>query len=113
MDIEPFIVPAKSQMCIYTSALAVKYYVATARELDPDNMPWVIVQCSHEEWKAIVEKKIDVSDAPKLTKGLVVYKWLKSVHNHLNQVIGVRYAPLSYVICEIAMVNPVPPVLPW
>ncbi len=30
VDVEPFIVPAKSQMRIYASALAVKYYVATA-----------------------------------------------------------------------------------
>jgi hypothetical protein len=54
---------------------------------------------------------MDVPDAPKLTKGLAVYKWLESVRNHLNQVIEVCYAPLSYVICEIAMVNPVSPVL--
>ncbi len=109
VDVELFIVPAKSQMRIYASALAVKYYVATARELDPDNMPWVVVQRFHEEWKAIVEKKeMDVPDAPKLTKRLAVYKWLESVQNHLNQVIGVRYAPLSYVIREIAAVNPVP-----
>ncbi len=112
VDVEPFIIPAKSQMRIYASALVVKYYVATARELDPDNMPWVVVQRFHEEWKAIVEKKkMDVPDAPKLTKGLAVYKWLESVRNHLNQVIGVHYAPLSYVIREIAAVNPVPPVL--
>jgi hypothetical protein len=79
VDVEPFIVPAKSQMRIYASALVVKYY-ATARELDPDNMPWVVVQHFHEEWKAIVEKKkMDVPDAPKLTKGLTVYKWLESV----------------------------------
>jgi hypothetical protein len=84
VDVEPFIVPAKSQMRIYTSALAVQYYVATACELDPDNMPWVVV-------KGIVEKKkMDVPDAPKLTKGLAVYKWVESVRNHLNQVIGVR-----------------------
>jgi hypothetical protein len=49
VDVEPFIVPAKSQMHIYASALVVKYYVATARELDPDNMPWVVVQRFHEE----------------------------------------------------------------
>ncbi len=40
-----------------------------------------------------------------------MYKWLESVRNHLNQVIGVCYAPPSYLICEIATVNPVPPVL--
>lgn len=112
VDVEPFIVPAKSQMRIYASALAVKYYVATARDLDPSNMKWVVVQRFHEEWKAIVEKKkMDVPDAPKLTKALAVYKWLESVRNHLNQVIGVRYAPLSYVIRETATVDPVPPVL--
>ncbi len=44
------------------------------------------------------------------TKALAVYKWLETVRNHLNQVIGVRYAPLSYVICETATVDPVPPV---
>jgi len=112
VDVEPFIVPAKSQMRIYASALAVKYYVATARDLDPSNMSWVVVQRFHEEWKAIVEKKkMDVPDAPKLTKALAVYKWLEPVRNHLNQVIGVRCAPLSYVIRETATVDPVPPVL--
>ena len=112
VDVEPYIVPAKSQMRIIASALAVKYYDATARELTPANMAWTVVQRFHEEWKAIEEKKkMDVPDAPKLTKGLAVYKWLESVRNHLNQVIGVRNAPLSYVIREAATVDPVPPVL--
>ena len=54
---------------------------------------------------------MDVPNAPKLTKGLGVYKWLESVCNHFNQVIGVQHAPLSYVICTTATVDPVPPVL--
>ena len=111
-DVEPFIVPAKSQMRISASALAVKYYDATGRELTPENMEWAVVQRFHEEWKAILEKKKkDIPDAPKLTKGLAVYKWLESVRNHLNQVIGVRNAPLSYVIRERAEVDPVPDAL--
>ena len=74
MDVEQYIVPAKSLMRIIASALAVKYYDATAHELTPASMPWTIIQRFHEEWKAIVEKK-KMDDAPKLTKGLVVYKW--------------------------------------
>ncbi len=47
-DVEPFIVPAKSQMRISASALAVKYYDATGRELTPVNMEWAMVQRFHE-----------------------------------------------------------------
>jgi len=80
VDVEPYIVPAKSQMHIYVSALAVKYYDAMVREVDPGNMKWAVVQCFHEEWKAIVQKKMDVPNAPKLTKGLAVYNgWSRFV----------------------------------
>ncbi len=81
-------------MWISASALAVKYYNATGHELTPENMEWAVVQRFHKEWKAILEKKKkDIPNALKLTKA--VYKWLESVRNHLNQVIGVCNAPLS------------------
>lgn len=112
VEVEPFMVPAKSQMRIYACALAAKYYLDTSRDLDPENMRWDVVQRFHEEWKAILErKKKDDPPTPKLSKGVAVYKWLESFRNHLNSVVGVRNAPLSYVIRDEVAVPAVAPVL--
>lgn len=102
-----FLQSPNAHVCICSRC---EVHEATAHELDPNNMLWAVVQRFHEEWKAIVDKKKkEIPDTPKLTKGLPVHKWLESVRNHLNQVIGVRFAPLSYVIRENANVDPVPP----
>ena len=81
VEVEPFMVPAKSQMHIYACALAAKYYLDTSHDLDPKNMKWDVVQRFHEEWKAILErKKKDDLSTPKLSKGVAVYKgWNLSV----------------------------------
>jgi hypothetical protein len=111
-DVEPFVIGARSQMRITACALAIRYYEAIARDIAPDNMTWLVVQRFHDEWKAILDKKkMDAPVAPKMTKGMAVYKWLESLSNHLTQTIGVRNAPLAYIIRDEAIVNPVPPVL--
>ena len=112
LDVEPFVVPAKSQMRIFASALGAKYYASVGRELDIDNMKYDVIERFHEEYKAIVErKKKDLPSAPKLSKGFAIHKWLESFTNHINQVVGVRNAPLSYVIREYSAVAVVPPAL--
>ena len=111
-DVEPFIIGARSQMRLNACALAIRYYQAVARDIDPNNMAWTVVERFHEEWKAILDrKKMDALSAPKMTKGMAVYKWLESLGNHLAQTIGVRNAPLAYIIRDDAAVDPVPPVL--
>ena len=111
-DVEPYVFPARSQMRMYAYALAVKYYESVGRDIDPTNMIWAVVQHFHEEWKAILDKqKSDTPSSPKLTKGMPVYKWLESLMNHLAQLIGVRHAPLAYIVRDEAAVNPVPPAL--
>ena len=112
VEVEPYVVPAKSQMRITACALAAKYYKMTGRELDPDNMRWDVVQRFDEEWKAILErKKKDDPPTPKLSKGVPVHKWMESFRNHLNAVVGVRNAPLAYVIRDEPTVAPVAPAL--
>jgi hypothetical protein len=112
VETEPYALPAKFQMRIYTCALAAKYYKDTGRDHDPDNMSWTVVQRFHKEHKAILEKKkMDSPVAPKLSKGFAVHKWLESLNNHLKQVIGVCNVPLAYVVNENAVVDPVSSVL--
>ena len=83
VEVEPYVVPAKSHIRITACALVAKYYKMTGRELD-------VVQCFDEEWKAILErKKKDDPPTPKLLIGVPVHKWMESLRNHLNAVVGV------------------------
>ncbi len=43
----------------------------------------------------------DVGQPPRLTKDKLVYKWLESFQQHLSEKIGVRNAPLTYLICPL------------
>ena len=55
----------------------------------------------HTQWKALEEKiEQDAPSVPKITCNLQVTRWSESFWDHLNQVFGVRHAPLSYVIRE-------------
>ncbi len=44
------------------------------------------------------KKNADVGQPPRLTKDRLVYKWLESIQQHLSEKIGVRNAPLTYLI---------------
>jgi hypothetical protein len=44
-----------------------------------------------------------------LTKNQAVHKWVDSFVLHLSQKVGVRNAPMDYVVRAIAAVDPIPP----
>ena len=46
---------------------------------------------------------------PKITKNQAVHKWMDAFTLHLTQKVGVRNAPVAYVVWVIAAVDPTPP----
>ena len=57
------------------------------------------------QWKALLDKqKMDEPEIPKIMKGTTVMKWSEAFNDHLHRVIGVRRAPLAYVIRDDANV---------
>lgn len=63
------------------------------------------------EWKAIKSAKDDSNDLdlPKVSKTVNIVKWIEAYENYSRQRIGVRNAPLAYVIRENEAVPPPPP----
>ena len=51
------------------------------------------------QWKALKARKVvDFPEVPKISKSLPILKWAEAFPDFLNQVIGSRTIPLSYVI---------------
>ena len=51
------------------------------------------------QWKALKERKDeDDPDVPKITKSLLIIKWVEVFQDFLNNVIVARMIPLAYVI---------------
>jgi hypothetical protein len=93
-----FEVSAKFKMCLKGAMKIAKLYKNIDRTLDPDNMIWVVIKRSLEQWKALMEhKKEDISLPPKLTNSSPVHKWLESMGLYLEKKVGAHNAPLSYV----------------
>jgi hypothetical protein len=90
---------AKSKMRLKGAMKIAKFDKNIDWTLDPDNMTWVVIKRFLEQWKALMEHKMeDVSLPPKLTKSSPVHKWLESMGLYLGKKVGVRNAPLSYVV---------------
>ncbi len=103
---------AKSKMCLKGALKIAKFYENVGRDLDPWNMTWLVIKCFLEQWKALIEcKKANFSLPPKLTKHYPVHKWMESFVLFLGQNVGVRDAPLGYVVWAKAIVPAVPPPL--
>ncbi len=99
LEIMVFEVFAKSKMCLKGAMKIAKFYENIDWTLDPDNMTWVVIKHFLEQWKALMEhKKEDVGLPPKLTKSSPVHKWLELMGLYLEEKVGVRNAPLSYVV---------------
>jgi hypothetical protein len=91
-------VSAKSKMRLKGAQKIVKFYENVGRDLDPQNMTWLVIKRFLEQWKALMErKKEDFGLPPKLTKHHPVHKWMESMVLYLGQKVGVRNAPLSYM----------------
>lgn len=49
-------------------------------------------------WEALkAHKKVDEPEVPKLSKGILMIKWVESFNDHLCQCIGMQMVPLTYV----------------
>jgi hypothetical protein len=108
--IPAFEVSAKSKMRLKGAMLIAKFYNDVGRPLDPDNMSWIVIKRFLEQWKALMErKKAGHGAPPKLMKNQAVHKWVDSFILYLSQIVGVRNAPLDYIVRAIAAVNATPP----
>ena len=75
------------------------YYKMIGRTIEPGDLLWPVVKKFVEQCKALMKKMdADVGLPPRLNKDRLVYKWLESFHQHLSEKIGVRNAPLTYLI---------------
>ena len=109
-EIQAYEVSAKSKMRLNGAMLIAKFYDDVGRPLDPDNMSWPIIKRFLEQWKALMErKKADHGQPPKLTKNQAAHRWVDSFVLHLSQKVGVRNAPLDYVVRAVAAVVSSPP----
>jgi hypothetical protein len=109
-EIQAYEVSAKSKMRLKGAMLITQFYDNVGRPLDPDNMSWPVIKWFLEQWKALMErKKADHGQPPKLTKNQAVHKWVDSFILHLSQKVGVRNAPLDYIVQDIAAIDPIPP----
>ncbi len=105
-------VSAKSKMRLKGAQKIAKFYENVGRDLDPQNMTWLVIKRFLEQWKALMEhKKEDFGLPPKLTKHYPVHKWMESMVLYLGQKVGVCDAPLAYVVWAAAIVPAVPPPL--
>ncbi len=79
--------------------LITQFYDNVGHPLDPDNMSWPVIKRFLEQWKALMErKKADHGQPPKLMKNQAVHKWVDLFVLHLSQKVGVRNAPLDYIV---------------
>ena len=68
-EIMAYEVLAKSKMRLKGAQKIAKFYENVGRDLDPQNMTWLIIKRFLEQWKALMErKKEDFGLPPKLTK---------------------------------------------
>jgi hypothetical protein len=71
-------VSAKSKMRLKGAQKIAKFYENAGRDLDPQNMTWLVIKRFLEQWKALMErKKEDFGLPPKLTKHYPVHKWME------------------------------------
>jgi hypothetical protein len=89
---------AKSKVRLKGAQKIAKFYENVGRNLNPQNMTWLVINRFLEQWKALMErKKEDFGLPPKLTKHHPVHKWMESMVLYLGQKVGVRNTPLAYV----------------
>ena len=76
-EILTYKVLAKSKMRLKSAHKIAKFFENIGRNLDPQNMTWLVIKRFLEQWKALMErKKEDFGLPPKLTKHYPVHKSL-------------------------------------
>ena len=98
----PFVFGAKSQKCIAVACDLVRYYATVSHDLTAANLQWSTIMKNFEiQWMAPKERKGDDSpDVPKISKALLVIKWMEAFQDFLNRKIGNCNIPLAYIICN-------------
>ena len=109
----PFVLGAKSLHRLKVAAQAVRYYDATARPLSAGGMHYTNCLKTFElQWDALITRADeDAPDVPKITRNVRITNWSESFQDHVHNVIGVRHAPLAYVIRPDDTVVMPPPAL--
>jgi hypothetical protein len=107
---EAFRIGAKSLHRLKVAAKAVRYYQGTDRPLSAANMQWTVLKNFESQWDGILHMKDDDSELPKMSKSVGIVKWLEAYDSYAHSKLGVRLAPLAYVIRDDANVD-APPVL--
>ena len=99
---QPFHIAAKSLHRLRVAAVAVEYYLATGRALTAQMVQWETQLKNFEvQWKSITSmSKNDSLELPKMSKTVGIVKWIEAYESYASQKIGVRSAPLAYVIRE-------------
>jgi hypothetical protein len=109
-DIQACEVSAKLKMPLKGAMLIVKFYDDVGCPLDPANMAWPVIKRFLEQWEALMEqKKTEIGTPPKTMKNQAVHKWIDAFTFHLTQKVGVRNAPVAYVVWGVAAVDATPP----
>jgi hypothetical protein len=110
MEVMSFKVSAKSKMRLKGALKIAKFYENVGRELDPENMTWDVIKRFLDQWKALMQRKTeDAALPPKLNKSVPVHKWLESMVLFLGKKVGVRDAPLSYIVRPVGTVAVISP----
>ena len=89
------------------AAQAVRFYIAVGQPITVDNINWSPLLKTFEKQWATVDKAISEAypPTPPITKANPFMKWMLTfAQDHLSGCIGVRGAPLSNVIRDIALV---------
>ena len=96
----PFVFGAKSPKCIAITCDLVRFYATVGRDLTAANLQWRTIMKNFEiQWKVLKERKMDDSpDVSKISKALLVIKWMEAFQDFLNRKIGNRNIPLAYII---------------
>ena len=113
-DINPQVVGVNSQIRLKAAASIVQYYALVGRETTAANMQWTMtIRNLKPGWKALKEAKANNSepDVPKIFHNLTATAWVPVFTEFLNQIVGSRQVPLSYVICSDADVLLIAPSL--
>ena len=102
---------AKSLERLKVVSEAARYYEATGRPLTPGNMNFTTNLRTFElQWRSLCDRSDGpLVSVPIITSNVKVMKWASSMHDFWGTMIGVRNAPLSYIVQEIAKVSTLPP----
>ena len=102
---------AKSLERLKVASEAERYYGATGRPLTPGSMNFTTtLQTFDLKWRSLCERRdVTLPSVPNTTRNVKVTKWASSMQDFWGTVIGVRNAPLAYIVQEIAKVPMLPP----